>query len=413
MNRRSRDESAGCGRSGGRYLRRVAAPGAGAGHETSPSPGRAQVWAASIAFLLALLPAVRAAAQSHEVVPVVSRRVERILRLPGEILPYQQVGIAARVTGFVESVDVDRGSRVRKGDALVVLSAPEMAARLAESESNAQVFKSRKAEADAKIQGLEIALRHLKDAAATPGAVAANEVDQSEKALAAARAVRSALDDAAAAAAASVVTLRDLQGYLRIRAPFDGVITERLVHPGALVGPGGGVGAGPLLRLEQTSRLRLILPVPETAVEGIARGESVSFTVPAYPGESFKGIVARIAGSLEARTRTMPVELDVANPQGRLAPGMYPEALWPLRRGPASLLVPSSSVVTTTERTFVIRVRGNRAEWVNVARGYPVGELVEVFGALAAGDEVLRRGTDEVRENATVRVLRPSVSPPR
>jgi membrane fusion protein, multidrug efflux system len=133
-------------------------------------------------------------------------------------------------------------------------------------------------------------------------------------------------------------------------------------------------------------------------VSGIEPGARVVFTVPAYPGETFSGPVARIAHSVDAKTRSMAVELDVMNPSGRLAPGMYPTVRWPVRRPKPSLFVPPASVVTTTERTFVIRVRDGVAEWVNVSRGRSQGDLVEIFGPLEAGDLVVRRGSDELRE---------------
>lgn len=105
--------------------------------------------------------------------------------------------------------------------------------------------------------------------------------------------------------------------------------------------------------------------------------------------------------------RLLPVELDVDNADGRLGPGMYAEVDWPVRRPRASLLVPPSSVVTTTERSFVIRVREGKAEWVDVRRGQPAGDLVEVFGPLRPGDVVLRRGTDEIRPGSLVKVRKP------
>ena len=100
----------------------------------------------------------------------------------------------------------------------------------------------------------------------------------------------------------------------------------------------------------------------------------------------------------------MAVELDVENPDLRLAPGMYPELTWPIRKKNPSLLVPPTSIVTTTERTFVVRVKDGKAEWVNVKRGQSVGDLVEVYGALKAGDTVLRRGSDEVRPGTAVSI---------
>ena len=106
----------------------------------------------------------------------------------------------------------------------------------------------------------------------------------------------------------------------------------------------------------------------------------------------------------------MPVELDVANGTGRLAPGMYPTVRWPVRRAKPSLLVPPTSVATTTERTFVIRVRDGVTEWVNVTRGSSNGDFVEVYGPLEAGDLVVRRASDELREGTRVstRATKPS-----
>src|SRR5881409_1743486 len=163
----------------------------------------------------------------------------------------------------------------------------------------------------------------------------------------------------------------------------------RNVHPGALAGSGSG--STPLLRLHQISRLRLVVAVPESLVGAIVKGARVPFTVPAYPGETFNGVVNLIAR-----------ELDVKNPDLRLGAGMYPEVQWPVRRPQPSLLVPPTSIVTTTERTFVIRVRNGVAQWVNVGRGARIGNLVEVFGPLMEGDAIVRRGTDEIRDGSKV-----------
>ena len=158
----------------------------------------------------------------------------------------------------------------------------------------------------------------------------------------------------------------------------------------------------PLLRLEQNARLRLVVAVPEIYVAGISGGQHVAFTAQAFPGEIFTAVIARIPHSMDPKTRSMPVELDVANPQSRLAPGMYPTVTWPVHKPHPSLLVPPSSVVTTTDRTFVVRIRDGVAEWVNVSRGAQVGELVEVYGALKEGDTIARRATDELREGSRV-----------
>jgi RND family efflux transporter MFP subunit len=173
-----------------------------------------------------------------------------------------------------------------------------------------------------------------------------------------------------------------MQRYLNVEAPFDGIVTERLVHPGALAGP----ATGPLLHLEQNARLRLVVSVPEAELGAIPRAAAVKFRVPAFPGQTFSAAVSRIPRSLDAQTRTMPVEADVNNASGALAPGMYAEVEWSARRAKASLLVPPTAIATTTERSFVIRVTAGKAEWVNVSKGAPAGDLVEVFGPLSEGD---------------------------
>jgi RND family efflux transporter MFP subunit len=338
-----------------------------------------------------------AAAQTPvEVTAVVSKQVDRKLRLPGEFLPYQITALRARVSGFVEKVEVDRGSVVKTGDLLVTLSAPEMQAQVTAAEAKVATAQAQKSEAEARLVSAQSTFERLKKAAETPGAVAGNEVIVAEKAVEAARAAVAAEDSAIAAARASVAALKDLMNYLRITAPFDGVITERFVHPGALASPTGEA----LLELQQVARLRLVVAVPEGEFSGIIRGAKVAFTVPAYPAETFSGTIARVSKAIDPKTRTMPVELDVANANGRLAPGMYPEVQWPVRKARASLLVPPTAVVTTTERVFVIRVRDGKAEWVNVSKGPPAGDLIEVFGALNAGDSVVKRGTDEIREGS-------------
>jgi membrane fusion protein (multidrug efflux system) len=146
-----------------------------------------------------------------------------------------------------------------------------------------------------------------------------------------------------------------------------------------------------------------VAPVPEEDVGELARGATVSFHVPAYPDRIFSGTLARVAHALDIKTRTMPVELDVFNRDSTLAPGMYPSVKWPVHRARPSLYVPKTSVVTTTERTFVIRDRNGRAEWVDVQKGAAEGDLIEVRGNLQAGDQVVRRGTDEIRDGSTIR----------
>lgn len=345
-------------------------------------------------------------AQAVETVPVTTQLLQRTARLPGEIQPYYRVPVQARVTGFVDAVEVDRASAVTKGQVLVRMSAPELAAQIAEAEARAAAADSQRVEAEAKLVAAQSSFERLKAAAATPGVVAAHDLTLAEKAADAARGVVAALEAAALAARAAVEPLRQLASYLEVRAPFDGVVTERNVHPGALAGP----GLGPLLVVEQTSRLRLVVAVPEADVSGMVRGAALVFRVPAFPGQNFAATIARPAGSVDVKTRTMAVEADVANPRGRLAPGMYAEVEWPVRRSRTSLVVPVTAVAANTERSFVVRVREGRAEWVNVSRGVVLGEQVEVMGDLHAGDLVVKRATDEIR-NGQPLSAKPAASP--
>ncbi len=344
------------------------------------------------------------AQQAVEFVELAPKRIDSKLRLPGEILPYQSVDIYARVSSYVEDVLADKGSAVKKGQLLVRLSAPELNAQRVEAEARVRTIESQRAEAEAKLIAARATYEGLEAASHTPGAVATNELLLANQAVDAARAAISVQENAAKTAEASVEALKKLEGYLEVKAPFDGTITERFVHPGALVGPGAGAKSEPMLRLEQHMRLRLVVPVPETVVSGITRGAKVAFAVPAYPQQTFFGQVARIPGSLDSKTRSMAVELDVANPDGRLGPGMYPEVQWPVHKGRSSFFVPASSLVTTTERMFLIRILNGRAQYVSVSRGAAEAGQVEVFGNLAAGDRIVKRATDEIRDGSAVSI---------
>jgi RND family efflux transporter MFP subunit len=163
------------------------------------------------------------------------------------------------------------------------------------------------------------------------------------------------------------------------------------------VGPGADSA---LVTIQQIARLRLVVAVPEGEAASVPDGARVEFHVASNPERAYSGTVARSAHSLDVKTRTLPVELDVANGDGTLAPGMYPEVKWPVRRVHPPLVVPTSSVVTTSERTFVIREHDGKAQWVDVRKGPAEGGMVEVMGDLHAGDRVLKTATDEVRDGS-------------
>lgn len=309
-------------------------------------------------------------------VEVVSKPLDTVTHLEGELRPYEAVAVFARANGFVSNVLVDRGSRVKKGELLLTVVAPELGAQ--------------RAEAQAKQDGDKSTYERLNAASQTPGAVAGQEVELARAAVQADQ--------------ARVDSLRALERYLTVTAPFEGTIIERNVHPGALVGPQAGANQLPMLRIEQVHKLRLTVPVPESLAGAIAEGVPASFTVRAFPGVKFSGVTARVSHSVDTATRSMAVELDVDNTDGRLAPGMFAEVLWPVKRSGPSLFVPPSAIVQSTERTFVVRVKEGVGEQVPVQRGTAQSDLVEVFGALQEGDIVARRGSEELRSGMHVEI---------
>jgi RND family efflux transporter MFP subunit len=316
------------------------------------------------------------ATPSVEVTKVVSKPLDTTAHLEGELTAFESVAIFARASGFVSDVRVDRGTHVKKGQVLATVVAPELRAQTAEAE--------------AKLLGDQATFERLKAASQTPGAVAENEVRTAQATV---QADQARLD-----------SLRAVEQYLTVTAPFDGVIIERDIHPGALVGPQGAGSATPMLKLEEVQRLRLTVPVPESLVGAITAGIPAAFTVRAYPGVKFGGAVARIAESIDPRTRSMAVELDVDNADRRLAPGMFAEVLWPVKRATPSLFVAPGAIVESTEKTFVARIRDGVVEQVAVQRGAVQGDLVEVFGGLQEGDTIARRGSEELRPGARVEV---------
>lgn len=360
---------------------------------------------------------------------VESREVGRQLRLPGELRAWQEVALSPKVTAFIRRMEVDRGAAVRTGQVLARLDAPELSARRTEEEAKTGAAKLRQSEAEAharslRAQRLEAEARlasamatwqRLKLAAATPGVVSGNELEIAQRRVEAEQARLEAFRENEEAAQSQVRSLAQIEiaalaslssalaseDYLRITAPFSGRITERFTHPGSLATTGQ-----PLFRLEQVSKLRLVVNLPEAEIGTIQPGLEVAFNVPAFPGREFKARLARVAGALDPQTRSMPVELDVENRDEALSPGMFPQIIWPAKRPQPSLVVPVTSVAVTTERTFVVRIRNNMVEWVNVKRGISISldgkDYVEVFGDLAPGEKIAVRGTDELRQGTVI-----------
>jgi membrane fusion protein (multidrug efflux system) len=348
---------------------------------------------------------------SVSTVTVASKKLQTTISLPAQLTPYEQVDIYPKVTGFVETVTVDRGSRVHRGQLLVKLTAPELVSQRSQADAAVKAAQSQLATAQAKLASDNGTYLHMVEAAKTPGVLAENDVLVAGQTVSADKGLVEAANQNVAAAKEALRSVSQTESYLMITSPFDGVVTTRNLHPGALIGPASGAGgAQPILQIVDDKRLRLAVPIPEAQVGDMKTGQLVSFTVPAYPGQTFKAPIERISREVDEKSRTMPVELDVKNPDGRLSPGSFTNVSWPLQRAYPTLFVPTTAVTTDQQHTFVIRVRSGKAEWVTVQTGQTVNGDIEVFGELTAGDEIVKTASDAIHSGDSVRVQNQSSS---
>jgi membrane fusion protein (multidrug efflux system) len=338
-------------------------------------------------------------------VAVASKKLQTTIALPAQLTPYEQVDIYPKVTGFVETVTVDRGSRVHRGQLLVKLTAPELVSQRSQADAAVKAAQSQLSTAQAKLASDNGTYLHMMEAAKTPGVLAENDVLVARQTVSADKGSVEAASQNVAAAKEALRSVSQMESYLMITAPFDGVVTTRNLHPGALIGPASGAGgAQPILKIVDDNRLRLAVPIPEAQVGDMKTGQLVSFSVPAYPGQTFKAPIERISREVDENSRTMPVELDVKNPDGRLSPGSFTNVWWPLQRSYPTLFVPTTAVTTDQQQTFVIRVRNGKADWVTVQTGQTVNGDIEVFGDLTTGDEVVKTASDAIHAGDAVRV---------
>jgi RND family efflux transporter MFP subunit len=323
--------------------------------------------------------------------------IDTQLTLQGSLQPYEQVDVFPRVAGFIRQIPVDRGTRVRRGQVLVQLSAPEVLAQTAGAGAELRSAQARLAEAEARLAADSATADRLAAAAQTPGAVAENDVLVARQTVAASRARVTAASEAVAGARDALRATGQQSGYLTIRAPFDGVVTERNLHPGALVGPATNAGSTPILKLANVDRLRLTLAVPQDAIGAAKVGRAVDFTVASRPGQKFTAQIARTSGALDPRSRALMVELDTDNRGQPFAAGEFASVTWPVTRGEPALLVPTTAIATDQQRQFVIRVAGGKAQWVDVKTGRSKDNRIEVFGDLREGETVVLRATDAIK----------------
>lgn len=322
-------------------------------------------------------------------------KIASSLRLPGELQAWQQVDLYAKENSFVKKLYADVGSEVRAGQLLAAMDAPELSARL----SGAQ---SRLKSAEAVYMGSKANYDRLYETSKTPGTISQNDLDQ-----AAARKNSDYAQYEAAKAAYREVT--DTRNYLEIRAPFDGVISARNANTGAYAGPSGKGSELPLFTLQEQKRLRLVVSVPEAFTGYLNDQDEISFSVKSVPGQVFHAKINRSAGALDTRLRSERIEMDVANTDKKLLPGMVAEVSLRANQKDSTFIVPKKAIVTTTERVFVIRVSNGKAEWVDVKKGREADGKAEVFGLLQPGDQLVKTATDEIRDSSAVTKTKPAL----
>ena len=305
------------------------------------------------------------------------------LALPGTLQGFQQAPIAARSAGYVQRWTKDIGSHVTKGEVLAVIESPEVDQQLSQAEAARQQAAASLALAKSTVERWE-ALRK-KDV------VSQQELD--ERRSGATQAVANL-----AAADANVARLRQLQGFTRVLAPFDGVITRRNVEVGDLVDSSGKA----LFVLTQMDPLRIYVNVPQSYAQLVRAGQKVVVTQAELRGRAFNGEVARTAGAIDPATRTMQVEINLPNRDGSLLPGAYVQVDLPLA-GAKTLVVPTNVLLFRGEGTRVALVdAASRVRLKPVTLGRNLGESIEVLGGIADGDRLVVNPSDSLAEGDSV-----------
>jgi RND family efflux transporter MFP subunit len=346
-------------------------------------------------------------------------QLSRSQDIEAELRPYQDVDIHAKVAGFVQSIVVDVGDHVREGQVLATLEIPELADEVEQADagvaaSNAEVTR---AEAEVARAGSAHDVAHLAAARLTsvskaqPGLVAQQEIDEAtgrdkvaEAQLATANAALAASRQQVAVARANQARTHALFNYASITAPFAGVITKRYADKGTMIqaGTSSTTQALPLVRLAEDDRLRLVIPVPESAVPLIRAGGAVNVRVPSL-NRTFSGTISRFANQVDPTTRTMHAEVDVPNPSGALVPGLYALASIVLDQIANALTVPTQALDRTDAGVSVLRVGASGVlERRAIQIGLETVDAAEVTSGLSEGDLVVVGTRSQLRPGETV-----------
>ncbi len=348
-------------------------------------------------------PAKEPEIQQVVVSTVQSLQPSKRVTLPGELKPWNRVSMYAKVKGFVRDVSVDRGTVVRKGQVLARLDAPEVISELSQAQAQLQAQEATLVEQTTRARASKLTYTRLLQTAKMEGAVSANELDQAQARMQADSAMVAVARGTVQASRSNYQAKTELRQYLTITAPFDGIVIERNISPGALVGAGDS--GKPLFVLEDSRTLRLTVAIPELFANQLPPNSSVSFTVNAMPDRRFNAKLARSAQSLVEANRSMMAEFDVPNAAHELKAGMYAEVQMPIERTAKTLFVPTTAVVNSSEKMFLIKVQDNRAQWVSVQKGNVLDSLVEVFGDVQPGMAIVKKASEEIRDGQEVKAV--------
>jgi membrane fusion protein (multidrug efflux system) len=322
--------------------------------------------------------------QTVEIAKVELLQPENTLSFPGELESFYATDVFPKINSYIKTIYVDIGDRVKAGQLLVDLEAPEIESQLSESFSK---MKSVEATFDATRANY----KRLKETNKTPGAISLNDMEYAKA---------NTISDSLQLVAATVHynAAQQTASYLKITAPFDGIITDRQLAPGGFVGPGER-SVVPILKIKNERWLRLHIAIPEMYVDEVQEGKEIHFTVKSFPSNTFSGKITRLSKSIDTKTRSEIIEILIDNQDGKLMPGMYATVLLPSERSVKSLYVPSSAVVTNMEKCFVILVDENKkAHWVSVQKGNKSNDKTEIYGPIKEGDNVVKKGTDDIKD---------------
>jgi RND family efflux transporter MFP subunit len=345
--------------------------------------------------------------------------VVQMLTINSEFRPFQEIEVHAKVAGFLKSISVDVGDRVQAGQLLAVLEIPELQDEMQQDEAGVMHAQDEISRAQSDLERAESAheVAHLgasrlsKVLTARPNLVAQQDIDEAvgrdrvaEAQVATAKAALGSAQEQLEIAKAGQNKTKTLFAYARITAPFSGVITHRYADTGAMIqaGTSSQTQAMPVVQLSENSRLRLVIPVPESAVSRIHIGAPVNLHVQSSH-KTFTGTVARFADRVNTETRTMHVEVDVPNPNLELVPGMYADASIVLDEARNVLVVPVEALdrTETALRVLLVNHEG-RVEPRTVTIGLETADRVEVASGLAAGDLVVVGNRSQLKAGTLV-----------